>query len=57
MLTNVGHLLTKRAAITPHREAFVEWERNRRFTFSELNTRSNQIASVLLTQGIKPGDR
>ena len=57
MLTNVGHLLTKRAAITPHREAFVEWERNRRFTFSELNTRSNQIASVLLSQGIKPGDR
>ncbi|MEP4147722.1 MAG: long-chain-fatty-acid--CoA ligase [Halioglobus sp.] len=57
MPTNIGRLLTKRAAITPNKEAFVEWERKRRFTFSELNARSNRIASVLLAQGIKPGDR
>ena len=57
MSANIGQLLTKRAAITPKKEAFVEWERKRRFTFSELNARSNRIASVLLAQGIKPGDR
>ncbi|MEP5569383.1 MAG: long-chain fatty acid--CoA ligase [Halioglobus sp.] len=57
MSANIGQLLSKRAAITPNKEAFVEWERKRRFTFSELNARSNRIANVLLAQGIKPGDR
>jgi acyl-CoA synthetase (AMP-forming)/AMP-acid ligase II len=57
MPNNIGLLLTKRAAITPNKEAFVEWERERRFTFAQLNERSNRIASVLVERGIKPGDR
>lgn len=57
MHTNIGFLLTKRAAITPNKEAFVEWERGRRFTFKQLNERANRVASGLLARGIKPGDR
>jgi O-succinylbenzoate-CoA ligase len=57
MKINIGQLLTKRAQICPHRESFVEFERNRRFTFGQLNTRSNRMANALLAQGIQPGDR
>lgn len=57
MQTNIGSLLTKRASICPQREAFVEFERNRRFTFGELNARTNRIANALLERSIAPGDR
>ncbi len=57
MKTNIGLLLTKRAQICPNREAIVEFERNRRFTFSELNARSNRMANALLALGVCPGDR
>ena len=57
MKTNIGLLLKKRAEICPHREAFVEFERNRRFTFAQLNARSNRVANGLLDKGIRPGDR
>jgi O-succinylbenzoate-CoA ligase len=54
---NIGALLTKRAAITPGREVFVEFERQRRFTFAELNQRCNRLAQVLLSRQLSPGDR
>ncbi len=57
MKTNIGLLLKKRAEITPHREAFVEFERGRRFTFAQLNARCNRVANALVDRGIKPGDR
>ena len=57
MTTNIGLFLKKRAEICPNREAFVEFERNRRFTFSELNERANRVANGLLDSGICPGDR
>ncbi|MEH6588346.1 MAG: long-chain fatty acid--CoA ligase [Halioglobus sp.] len=57
MPSNIGLLLAKRAAITPNKEAFIEWERQRRFTYRELNERSNRIANELLARGIRPGDR
>lgn len=57
MKTNIGLFLKKRAEICPHREAFVEFERNRRFTFAQLNDRSNRVANGLLDKGIRPGDR
>ncbi|MGB1140748.1 MAG: AMP-binding protein, partial [Halioglobus sp.] len=57
MQTNIGLFLTKRAQICPDREAFVEYERNRRFTFAELNERTNRVANALLASGVQPGDR
>jgi O-succinylbenzoate-CoA ligase len=57
MKTNIGLLLTKRAEICPNREAFVEFERGRRFTFAQLNARANRVANGLLAKGIRPGDR
>ncbi len=57
MKTNIGLLLKKRAEICPNREAFVEFERNRRFTFAQLNARANRVANGLLAKNIRPGDR
>jgi acyl-CoA synthetase (AMP-forming)/AMP-acid ligase II len=57
MKTNIGLLLTKRAQICPNREAIVEFERDRRFSFSELNARANRVGNALLDKGIRPGDR
>jgi len=57
MKNNIGLLLSKRADITTNAEAFVEVERGRRFTFEQLNQRSNRTANMLLAQGVKPGDR
>ncbi len=57
MTSNIGLNLKKRAEISPQQEAFVEFERQRRFNFLELNLRSNRVANTLLKQGVKPGDR
>lgn len=57
MKNNIGHLLTKRSEISPTVEAFVEVERQRRFTYAELNQRSNRIANALKDAALQPGDR
>ena len=57
MENNIGLLLSKRAFLTPNVEAVVEVERDRRFTYKELNRRSNRIANRLLAEGVTPGDR
>lgn len=54
---NIGLLLKKRAQISANMEAFVEFEKQRRFTFYQLNKRCNQSANMLIDKGIKPGDR
>jgi len=50
-------LLSKRARISPHREAFIEFERGRSFSFADLDARANRVANALLERGIQPGDR
>jgi acyl-CoA synthetase (AMP-forming)/AMP-acid ligase II len=57
MKHNVGLSLKKRAQISANSEAFVEFEKGRRFSFTELNARSNRTANALLERGVKPGDR
>jgi O-succinylbenzoate-CoA ligase len=57
MKHNAGLSLSKRSNISTNTEAFVEFERDRRFTFKQLNQRSNRIANALLERGVKPGDR
>jgi len=57
MQNNIGLFLTKRAHLNPNLEALVEVERRRRFTYAELNARTNRIAAVLLSEGVRIGDR
>lgn len=57
MKTNIGQLLALRAAVNPGREAYVDSALPVRLTYAELNARTNQLAAVLLGQGVKPGDR
>lgn len=54
---NIGSHLTKRSKISSNKEAFVEFEKQRRFTFLALNNRCNKTANALLSLGVKPGDR
>ncbi len=57
MRNNIGLLLAKRAHLSPHMDGIVEVERERRFTFSSVNARSNRIANALRALGVGPGDR
>ncbi|SCK15869.1 Acyl-CoA synthetase (AMP-forming)/AMP-acid ligase II [Variovorax sp. HW608] len=51
---NVGDLLTRSAARTPHQDAVVDGER--RFDYASFEAWSNQIAHGLLARGFVPGD-
>ncbi len=57
MQINLGSFLAKRAQLSPKLEAVVEVERNRRFSYAELDARANRIANVLLAMGVQKGDR
>ena len=57
MKTNIGLLLTKRAHLNPDREAYVESDGSRRYSFRDLNDRANQVANALKADGLKKGDR
>ena len=57
MNVNIGDFLTRRAAVTPEREAYVDPQTGLRLTFSALNERVNQLANALASAGINPGDR
>jgi O-succinylbenzoate-CoA ligase len=57
MQTNIGSLLTKRTLLNPDNEALFDVVQNQRFSYSELNNLTNQVANGLLARGVKPGDR
>lgn len=57
MKINIGDTLTRRTRRMPNREALVETDSGRRFTYSEINTRTNQLANALVDMGAQPGDR
>jgi acyl-CoA synthetase (AMP-forming)/AMP-acid ligase II len=52
---NIGHMLTRRALLSPEKEGLV-CEGVRR-TFSQLNARANQLANAMTAIGVKKGDR
>jgi fatty-acyl-CoA synthase len=55
---DAADLLTNRARLTPDREALLEWDSGRRFTFAELNERACRAANYLQDDlGIRAGDR
>ena len=57
MRSNVGLFLSKRAALSPGLEAFIDVATERRFTYSELNARCNATANALAGLGVGRGDR
>lgn len=57
MKENIGAWLTKRAFLNPGMEAFVDLASGRRFTFADINKRSNRVADTALRAGLNPGDR
>ncbi len=55
---HAANLLSKRAELTPNREALVDLETGRRYTYAELNQRTNRLANFMRTRyGIQKGDR
>ena len=57
MKNNIGLILSKRALLNGSREAYVDSVSGERLSFAELNDRCNQMAQVLLNQGVKVGAR
>jgi fatty-acyl-CoA synthase len=54
---HAADLLSKRADLTPDREALVELATGRRYHYRELNERSNRLANWMRSLGIQKGDR
>lgn len=55
---HAADLLSKRAHLTPHREALLDVESGRRYTYAELNARANRAANFLRHQlDVQKGDR
>jgi acyl-CoA synthetase (AMP-forming)/AMP-acid ligase II len=57
MSTNMGQLITRRARRDPGLEALYDVAKGERFTYAELNERSNRVAHSLAADGITHGDR
>jgi fatty-acyl-CoA synthase len=53
----IGDFFDDMVARQPDREALVSRHEGKRFTYRELQTQSNQLASALLNLGLVPGDR
>ena len=57
MQNNLGLFLTKRAFLSPDKEAYVDSHSDLRLTFAELNERSNRIANAFAGAGVEKGER
>ncbi len=57
MENNLGLFLSRRAFLSPEREAYVDSHSGLRLTFRELNDRANQVANAFLAAGIEKGER
>lgn len=55
---HAADLLSRRAHLTPDREALLELETGRRYTYAQLNARANRAAHFLQARcGVQKGDR
>jgi acyl-CoA synthetase (AMP-forming)/AMP-acid ligase II len=57
MENNLGLFLTRRAFLSPDREAYVDSHSDLRLSYRALNERANQVANGFLAAGIKKGER
>ncbi|MEM2975628.1 MAG: AMP-binding protein [Candidatus Bathyarchaeia archaeon] len=53
---NLGEILEVHASNNPQKLALKDW-RNRKLTYSELNSRTEKLANALLGMGLQKGDR
>ena len=56
MRNNIGSILSKRALLNPDNEALYDVAAGRRFTYTELNNRTNQVVNAI-SPFVKKGDR
>lgn len=54
---HAADLLSKRAYLTPEREALTELDTGRRYTYAELDARANRLANWMRDLGVEKGDR
>lgn len=54
---HAADLLSKRAELTPEREAAFDLSSGERYTFAGLNRRANRLAHLMRRLGVGPGDR
>ena len=54
---HAADLLSKRAHLTPHREALLYTHTGERFTYAQLNARANRVVNWLRALGVEKGDR
>jgi acyl-CoA synthetase (AMP-forming)/AMP-acid ligase II len=54
-MSGIGSWVTKRAFLNADHTAFIDGER--RFTYAQLDRRTNQLARALVTLGVRRGDR
>ncbi|MEM8766340.1 MAG: long-chain-fatty-acid--CoA ligase [Pseudomonadota bacterium] len=57
MDNNLGLILTRRAFLSPEREAYVDSHSGLRLTYAELNERCNRMANAFRGAGIQKGER
>ena len=57
MINNIGSILTKRTLLNPTNEALFDVAQGIRFSYDELNSRTNQVANGLRSLGVQKGDR
>ncbi|MEZ5596395.1 MAG: AMP-binding protein [Pseudomonadales bacterium] len=57
MYDNLGGFLSRRAFLTPQREAYVDSHSGERLTYAQLNARANRLANRLLRAGLEKGER
>ena len=54
---HAADLLSKRAHLTPNREALLELATGQRYSYANLNARANRLANLLRGLGVEKGDR
>jgi fatty-acyl-CoA synthase len=54
---HAADLLTNRARLSPRREALIDKATGQRYTYAELNARTNRLANWMRALGVQKGDR
>ncbi|MEZ5339955.1 MAG: AMP-binding protein [Acidimicrobiales bacterium] len=57
MRNNIGLFFAKQTMLNPNREAIVDVNAGKRYTYAEANLRMNRVASAARSAGVDKGDR